>query len=254
MGIYTSFDYLCNEPFYINGIGNIKCPTLRDIRKCSYSIFSCYLNLSLCTPQECAKLIGLEEQYNALDDIGREKNSIYNMLLYNDINLLFSMISFFVDEYIDFDKDSLSFITYRVIDDKRQNIGHIGNDNFELFTENIKCILGLNKQEKKEQKFKNNTAKKMFEKLKKHSQEQKRKQDENYSLDNMIKKYCTHNKVGINILNVWDMTYYQFTSMFSEYCNGRQCDFNDMMAANTFQYKKSTDYKPLDYMKKLNND
>lgn len=67
----------------------------------------------------------------------------------------------------------------------------------------------------------------------------------------MIKKYCTHNKVGINILNVWDMTYYQFMQMFNEYCNGRQCDFNDLMAANTFSYKKSTDYNPLEYIKKL---
>ena len=111
-----------------------------------------------------------------------------------------------------------------------------------------------NQEEEQEQKFKNNTAKKLFEKLQKHAKEQKKKADENYTLDNMIKKYCTHNKVGINILNVWDMTYYQFSTMFNEYCNGRQCDFNDMMAANTFSYKKSTDYKPLDYIKKLKNN
>ena len=91
----------------------------------------------------------------------------------------------------------------------------------------------------------------MYEQFKQHAQKQKKESDENFAFDNMIKKYCTHNKVGINILNVWDMTYYQFVTMFKEYGNGRQHDFSDMMAANTFSYKKSTDYKAMDYMKKI---
>ena len=70
----------------------------------------------------------------------------------------------------------------------------------------------------------------------------------------MIKKYCTHNKVGINILNVWDMTYYQFMHMFNEYCNGRQCDYSDMIAANTFSYKEASDYKQMLWIEKLNNN
>lgn len=255
MNLYSPFDYLCNEPFFIREIGNLKSPTLRDIRKVSYSIFSCFLNLMLYTPQECAKMLELEEQYNALDEKGKEMNTVYNLLLYNNIQLLFSALSFFIEDTFEFDEKTLSFQTYKMVDDKKQIIGHVGNDNFEQFRLEVQRILGLkNQEEEQEQKFKNKTAKKLFEKLQKHAKEQKKKSDENYTLDNMIKKYCTHNKVGINILNVWDMTYYQFTSMFNEYCNGRQCDFNDMMAANTFSYKKSTDYKPLDYIKKLNNN
>lgn len=200
-------------------------------------------------------MLELEDQYNTLDEKGKEMNTTYNLLLYNNINLLFSALSFFVDDAFEFDKESLSFITYHIVDGEKQVIGHIGNDNFEQFRTEVKHILGLvNQEDEQEQKFKNNTAKKLFEKMRKHAKEQKKKQDENYTLDNMVKKYCTHNKVGINILNVWDMTYYQFITMFNEYRNGRQCDFNDMMAANTFSYKNSTDYKPLDYMKKLNND
>ena len=165
------------------------------------------------------------------------------------------MLSFFVEDIFEFDETSLSFVTYKMVEDEKQIIGRIDNNNFEQFRVEVQYILGLkNQEEQKEQKFKNKTAKKLFEKLQKHAKEQKKKADENYTLDNMIKKYCTHNKVGINILNVWDMTYYQFSTMFNEYCNGRQCDINDMMAANTFSYKNSTDYKPLDYIKKLNNN
>lgn len=254
MGIYTSFDYLCNESFYIDGIGNIKSPTLREIRKTTYYIFFCYINFLLCSPQNYAQAIELGKEYEALSEEDKEKNSLYNLLLYNDANLLLTLISFFVCDDVEFDNNSLSFKIYQNVKDGKQCIGHIGNDNFEQFRTEVQNILGLKSEKKQEPKFKNNLAKKMFEKLKKHNQKQEKEQDENYSLDNMIRKYCTHNKVGINILNVWDMTYYQFITMFNEYCNGRQCDFNDMMAANTFVYKKSTDYKPLDYMKKLNND
>ena len=88
----------------------------------------------------------------------------------------------------------------------------------------------------------------------KDKSEQKEKQtsaDDDYTLSNMIVKYCTHNKVGINILNVWDMTYYQFMKMFLEYRMGRQADINDMMAANSFSFKNSKDYKPMEYMNKI---
>ena len=50
---------------------------------------------------------------------------------------------------------------------------------------------------------------------------------------------------------VWDMTYYQFTKMFLEYRMGRQADINDMIAANSFSFKNSKDYKPMEYMNKI---
>ena len=74
------------------------------------------------------------------------------------------------------------------------------------------------------------------------------------AFDNLIKKYCTHNKVGINILNVWDMTFYQFNVMFAEYNIGRQMDFNDAMASNTFSYKEASDYKPMLWIEKINKN
>ena len=52
-------------------------------------------------------------------------------------------------------------------------------------------------------------------------------------------------------MNVWDMTYYQFMKMFLEYRMGRQADINDMMAANSFSFKNSKDYKPMEYMNKI---
>lgn len=254
MNIYTQFDYLCNEPFFIDGIGTIKCPTLREIRKVTYNVFSFYINIISISFEDYLKTIGLLEKYYSLTDEDKKINTMYNILLGTDPSVIIGIIKNFLLEEFEFDQSALLFTTFKMVNGEKQIVGHIGNDNFEQFRTYLQLILGIKKEQENEPKFKNETAKKLFEKLQKNALTQKKKQDENYTLDNMIKKYCTHNKVGINILNVWDMTYYQFTNMFSEYCNGRQCDFNDIMAANTFSYKKSTDYKPLEYMKKLNNN
>ena len=248
---YSAFDYLCDEPYFVQGIGYLKCPTLKEMRKVTYNLFLYYVNILSCTHEDYLKMHNLQEKYNELSDADKGKNTLFFLLLYGNASLLFSMLSTFIVDEVVFDNKTLTFNIFKGDDDNKKQIGHIGNDNFEEFREQMQYILGTRPAEEKEQKFKNKLAQKMFDKLQKHAKEQKKSSDENYSFDNMIKKYCTHNKVGINILNVWDMTYYQFMQMFNEYCNGRQCDFNDMMAANTFSYKKSTDYKPLDYMKKL---
>lgn len=243
MDIYTSFDYLCNEPYYLSGIGNVKCPTLRDIRKITYQVFCFYLSLLSASQQEYCSLYG---------DSKTVKLSPYELLLYSNPQLLVGLLSFFLTVIPEFDSATASFIIYSLDNDgSRIKTGHIGSDNFDAFREKLQYIMGIRKTDEEGSRFKNDCAKRLFEKMQEGSRQRQKRQDENYTLDNMILKYCTHNKAGINILNVWDMTYYQFIHMFGEYCNGRQCDFNDLMAANTFSYKKSTDYKPLDYMQRL---
>lgn len=253
MDTYSSYDYLCNEPFYIDGIGNVKCPTLRDIRKITYNLFLVYINTISLNLNEYLKSYGLLEKYNELSPSEQEKNSLFNLLLYGNTELLFGLLTFFIVDEVRFNESELRFDVYRDIDNSKQIIGYLDSDNYDNFTKELQSILGIIKPEEKKPVFKNSLAQKMFNKLQQYTQEQKKKTDTNYTFDNMIMKYCTHNKVGINILNVWDMTYYQFVSMFSEYGKARECDFNDMMAANTFSYKKSSDYKPMEYMKKLSN-
>lgn len=252
MDSLTSFDYLCNEPFFVAGIGNVRCPTLRDIRKTTYQIFSIYLNLLSISLDDYLKTYGLKEKYDLLPDEEKSKNNLFNLLVYGNAQLLYGLLNSFLIDDFEFNQETGEIDIFYLTDGKKKIIGHLNSQNFNLFREELKHILGITNAEVSEPKFKNSLAEKMFAKLKKHNESIKKKFDENYELSNMIKKYCTHNKVGINILNVWNMTYFQFMTMFSEYCNGRKYDFNDMMAANTFQYKKSSDYKPMDYMKKLN--
>lgn len=237
MGLYNDLDYISNKPLFLPNIGNIKCPTLRDISRVSYSVFCCYINiLSL-----------------SLDDFNTKNNtkvlSVFPCLLQDDLELLNNFIQFFAFDEIEFDASSCSFTFFSMKNGTKIIHGKLDYNNFEFFRQELRCILGLKEPTKVE--FQNDLAKKKYEKLMKAPNLQNVKQDSDNELDNLILKFCTHNKTAINILNVWDMTYYQFTKMFSEYCRARHYDFNDMMAANSFNFKKSSDYKPMEFLNKF---
>ena len=262
MNGYSNYDYLCEEPYFYEGIGHIKCPTLREIRSITYNQFNLFLNYISITQKQFLETFGLIEKFNSLDEEEKNKNTIYNLLTFgmNRIDFVGYFISFFVLEELQYDQESNTFIigTYEQNENGEKvfhDIGKINDDNFEEFRNFLQVILGIKSEKEIEKpKYKNKLAQRIAEKLAKHQSEKKGKQtssDDDYTLPNMIVKYCTHNKVGINILNVWDMTYYQFMKMFLEYRMGRQADINDMIAANSFSFKNSKDYKPMEYMNKI---
>lgn len=245
MSIYLPYDYLCNEPFYIDGIGTVKCPTLRDIRKVTYRVYSVYLSMITGSLEDYLNITGLLEKYNNLSELEKQENNLFNLMLFRDTQLLFNMLSFFFVDRLNFNTETVSFDIYS--NDKV--VGYLSSQNFDIFKNELQCILGIKDTEEQEVKYKNRLAKEMYDKFKNHNNKSKCT-DDTLEIENMIRKYCVHNKNGVNILNVWDLTYYQFISMFKEYCNARNCDFNYLMAASSFSYKKSSDYNPLEYLKK----
>lgn len=261
MELYDDFDYLCNEPYFIPNIGTIINPTLRDIRKITHRVFTLYVNICAISVTDYLEQCNLKEQYDTLSQEEKDKNNLYTLLLYTNIELLFGLIGFFINDKVEFKKDDISFHIYTEETGSdgnaiKQEIGIINTDNFDTFRNEVLKILGLKQIETKKPKYKTERARLLAEKIAKAKSQLPKaaKQDENMAFDNLIKKYCTHNKVGINILNVWDMTFYQFNTMFTEYNVGRQMDFNDAMASNTFSYKESSDYNPMLWIEKINNN
>ena len=261
MGLYDDFDYLCNEPYYIPNIGTIVNPTLRDIRKITHGIFTLYVSICAISLSDYLEQCGLKEKYDQLSEEEKEKNNLFTCLLFTNTKLLFSIVDFFIQDKVEFNEDDMSFYIYNEETDdngeiNKQVIGIINSDNFDIFRNEVLKILGLKQIEVKKPKYKTERARLLAEKIAKAKSQLPKatKQDESMALDNLIKKYCTHNKVGINILNVWDMTFYQFNTMFSEYNVGRQMDFNDAMASNSFSFKESSDYNPMLWIEKINNN
>lgn len=259
---FSDYDYLCDEPYFYEGIGYIKCPTLREIRHITYYQFNIFLNYISMNQKQFLEVFQLTEKFNSLSDEEKEQNTIYNILTLgmDRADFLEYMIDFFIVDEVYYDKEQNTFFIGNYKQDKNEkktfiSVGFINDDNFDDFRGFLQVILGMKSESEVEKpRYKNILAQKIAEKLAKHQNKQKEKQtstDENFTLPNMIVKYCTHNKVGINIINVWDMTYYQFTKMFLEYRMGRQADVNDAMAANSFSFKSPRDYKPMDYMNKI---
>lgn len=252
MNLYSDYDYLCNEPFFLEGIGHVKCPTLREIRQIHYSIFSIYVNILSMNLQDYLEFDEISKAYNHLTEAEQASITFFDTLLLSEPQLLYSILRFFFIDPVEYDARHHSFqVLYQDEPATAGQTGVIDRTNFDDFRSFLKQILGIARAEETAQKFKNDYAEKIYQKMQAHKRQEEAKQDSNLTLDNMIRKYCTHNKVGVNILNVWDMTYYQFIVMFNEYRNGRQYDYYDQMAANTFSYTKSSEYKPMDYMKKI---
>ena len=253
MDQYSLVDLLCNESFNIPDIGAIRCPTLRDIRKITYKMFVFYTGILNSSTDDIIKQFKLDEILKGLDENERSKINAFHLLLIINRQILFDILNLFLIDQWKFYEEKLEFEVYRETDGDKEIIGHINAGNFDYFRGCVLYILGMKQSADVTPKYKNKLAQKLYERMQKSKNAKKKSnKDSVYTLDNMILKYCTHNKVGINILNVWDMTYYQFIKMFDEYSYGRTCDYHDQMAAHSFSYQKVSDYKPLDYMKKIN--
>lgn len=250
MNTYSPFDYLSSEPIYVQGMGHLKCPTLRDIRRVHSQVFTLYMNIVSVPLETYLETSGLFPEYQRLPENERAEYTLFNLLVLSTPQLLLELIRFFVSDHVSFDADDCTFLIYTEQNGDKTQTGTIHNDNFEAFRFEVQRLLGVKKPDEQAPVFKNEYARKLYEMFQKHEKVKKAEPDDTYSLDNMIRKFCTHNKTGINLLNVWDLTYYQFLISFQEYTNARQHDYYDHVAANTFSFKKTSDYKPLDYMKK----
>ena len=71
---FSDYDYLCDEPYFYEGIGHVKCPTLRDIRRITYGQFNIFLSYISITQKQFLETFGLAEKFNSLSDEEKEKN------------------------------------------------------------------------------------------------------------------------------------------------------------------------------------
>lgn len=161
MGIYTEYDYLCNELFFVENIGLIKCPTLRDIRKITYRVWSNYIHTLTVTLYSYLEENDLTAKYEALNKSEMEKQTLFRLLLYGSTDFLFGMIRFFVSDNLElkFNPETESINVYETSPiEENRCIGHIGNDNFETFRKHIKLIIGIEESDEKKPKFKSKRA------------------------------------------------------------------------------------------------
>jgi len=211
-------------------IGTLKKPRLKDISRISFSTFNTYEVFLKCSPKEyytkILKSNGGIEKWNAIADSDKDILTMYT-LLKDDVqlqNIYTQLFNFFFEERVVF-KEGFFILLYGDIEQNNEiapeNIrGVISEDTFPQIIDIIQqicCIHSKADEDAADQNFKNDIARKLFEKmqkaLKKQEEERKVKADKNLSLSNIISSVSALHP-SINLINIWDLTIFQLYDTF----------------------------------------
>lgn len=245
----THEDLIANVPIEIDGVGHIKSPYLHNIWEIKYKTYELMCNYLNVDFDRYLELTKFDKPYNNLTEDKKNLISFY-FLIINNAEFLYmykEIFSLCFIENIDFDFNKQEFIVWELekSSNKKHIIGSINNNNFEDIRDcllKINCIRRIEKPDEPTIKYKNETARKLAERMEKAKAKEENKKKIFLSFGKMVSKYCAVNKNGINMLNVHQLTVYQFYDQWIELNNLRQCDIQDNIYANSVSFSDVNSY------------
>ena len=217
---------LCPEPITLS-IGTIRNPKLREIGKITFEKFGYYEDLLKLTPALYYTRIKGDDgaaYWNSLSDEEKEKIDLYDIIISDDklIMMYTEIFNFFFIEPVIF-REGFFILLKEDIEDEDAVVpdkirGVIAKELLPQVLNLLQQICCINEEEEKEEnlKFKNNLAKRLYEKMAKAKKESKneKKKDINMTLPNIISS-VSNRHLSINPINVWDMTIFQLLDSFN---------------------------------------
>lgn len=216
------YDLIMSDPITITGVGQVKCPSIKDISRITYSAYETYLLFLNCSPDKyCTELNPqYQEWYEGLSD-----NEITSLTMYDiatsskDLSTFYaSIFSFFFVENVIYDMTHDCFIVIPDTSDmvSQDQIGVITKDNFSDISNIILQMNYIKPNVSDLSKVKN---KKGLERFKKIQQLKKKNNiehtsDPNMELGNVISAICSRHN-SINFINIRDLTVYQVWDTFN---------------------------------------
>ncbi len=194
---------LRGKPILVDNI-KVHPPTLDDIVDISVEKYHKYLNLLCIDEKTIQKLLNLDE-----------KVSMFEFVYFNctkDIEyrqLIFEAFDFFLREKVEI--CDFGFYLGEINENKI-----IHEEKFNEVTKIIKLQNCITEKEE-EEKFKpaNNKARQILEQMKKNQEElEKTKGKNSLDLHDLISIFSAYSD-NTNILNVWDLSFYQFNDQFN---------------------------------------
>lgn len=208
-------------------IGKLRKPTLREIGVLSFDRFNFFEVLSKLTPElYYTKVLGEQgkSQWNSMSDSAKDDMTIYRIIC-DDARLQQSyvdLLNFFFVEHVMFQDEYFVLIDESLENPQDYTVndihGVIAEDSLLLVLDVIQqicCIKEEDENPPEQTKFKNKTAQKWFEKMRKGKKEEKKlkKADDKYSLPNLISAVSNRHP-SLNYLNIYDLTVFQLTDAF----------------------------------------
>lgn len=212
------FDLLSPNPIYLQQVGGILSPKLKDIAAIGMNTYQHYLTLLSTDLKTYFAMIHQKELAELLTD---EENSPINMFDFftmnnESIQFLQTIFNFFIKEDVAYSpKDKVFYVTR-----DQQIIGSITRETYQKVCDVICQRNCIQLQKEDLSKVKSKKALDIIKKLQKGRAEKSKhtKSDQNMELGNIISAVANKSQ-SLNILNIWDLTVYQVWDCFSRLSN-----------------------------------
>lgn len=211
-------------------IGTLKKPTLQEISELTFDKFSYYEFLVMMTPEEFyTELRGNDgkEYWNSLTTDQREKITLFGLIEQDEKlrDLYIDVLNFFFVETVIYREGYFILLNLGVeyeYDNELKESDIRGAMSQELFMQvldliqQICCIHVEEEENPREMKFKNNAARKLYERMQKAKKENRKnkKADVNMSIPNIISS-VSNKHPSLNYENIWKLTMFQLLDCFN---------------------------------------
>lgn len=227
---FSYADLISGDSIPVNGVGHFKSPKLWQLmptKGIGTWVYNFYLNILSWDKEDVLKFIsGIGMSTKALET--REELTTFDIIVLvgNLKELLREAMAFFMDENLEWDEASYTFIAYSR-EETQKAVGYINRDNFDDVKDMMLQVnyIGIGDQAKPT-KFSSAKAKELWELAQKHLKETKHPKDKRMEFGNIISKLCAVN-CGYTLLNIYDLTVFQLYDQFFQYGYMRAMDLNE---------------------------
>lgn len=248
---------LSPEPISLS-IGTLRNPTLREISKVTFSKFGMYQFFLKLTPEDYFTKINTNqlEHWKSLSNEQQETMHLYDIVTVDEIllNTYIEIFNFFFVERVVFRegffvvlKDGdypLADSDIEVTTDIIQGVIHkdIFYDALDLLQQ-ICFIKADEEDDEANLVFKNEKARRLWNKMKEAEKEQKKNSEHNadMTIPNIISSVAAKS-TNLNIITIWDATLFQLYDQFNRLQNNDAHNINSMRVAAWGDEKKTFDY------------
>ena len=238
------FDLLSPAPIYIQKVGGIISPKLKDISSIGgINVYQYYLAILSMDSKTYFSMVNKQEQFELLSDEEKSQINIFDLIGLNKdiLNSFQEALNFFIEEDVIYSTEYKCFLVNKNISvkeneqvvEKYVTIGLISKDTYPQVYDVIcqrNCI--KSNQEEDLSKIKSKKALEIMRKIQKGKSEKAKhsKVDNNMELGNIISAVANKSQ-SLNMLNIWELTVYQLWDCFSRLSNNSIYDIQSMSVA-----------------------
>ena len=231
---FDYFDMLSGEPLYVQGVGHILSPRLKELRPQSgigYRAYNLYLNFLTWDKEHLLKYDQLM-QYKGASKLNKDVFNSFDVvtLLEQTRELCRGVLSFFMVENLVWDEKNRCYLVVTP-EENPKLIGQINRNNFDEVKKMILQLnfIGLDKDDAPTA-HSTDKAKELWEKtqgyLKEQAEAEASEDKPEYHLSNIISKICAVHP-SYNLFNIYNLTVFQLYDAFFQIGYMRSADLSE---------------------------